>query len=61
MAVFPGLQGVPHNHQIDALAAQLLEVNTLDLVEYFLTPNWERRAGSAERFRGGTISAGALH
>merc|ERR1712066_763219 len=34
MAVFPGLQGGPHNHQIGALAAQLLEVNTPDFVEY---------------------------
>merc|ERR1712118_648922 len=34
MAVFPGLQGGPHNHQIGALAAQLLEVNTLEFVEY---------------------------
>ena len=28
MAVFPALQGGPHNHQIGALAAQLLDVNT---------------------------------
>merc|ERR1711970_755262 len=34
MAVFPGLQGGPHNHQIGALAAQLLEVNTPDFVDY---------------------------
>jgi len=34
MAVFPGLQGGPHNHQIGGLAAQLLEVNTPDFVEY---------------------------
>merc|ERR1712078_678842 len=33
-AVFPALQGGPHNHQIGALAAQLLEVNTPDFVEY---------------------------
>merc|ERR1712224_473113 len=34
MAVFPALQGGPHNHQIGALAAQLLEVNTPDFAEY---------------------------
>jgi len=34
MAVFPALQGGPHNHQIGALAAQLLEVDTPDFVEY---------------------------
>merc|ERR1711963_235882 len=34
MAVFPALQGGPHNHQIGALAAQLLELNTPDFVEY---------------------------
>merc|ERR1712050_453319 len=34
MAVFPGLQGGPHNHQIGALAAQLLEVTSPDFVEY---------------------------
>merc|ERR1712061_275774 len=34
MAVFPGLQGGPHNHQIGGLAAQLLEVNSPDFVEY---------------------------
>eukprot|EP00441_Pelagodinium_beii_P004819 CAMPEP_0197703078 /NCGR_PEP_ID=MMETSP1338-20131121/125254_1 /TAXON_ID=43686 ORGANISM="Pelagodinium beii, Strain RCC1491" /NCGR_SAMPLE_ID=MMETSP1338 /ASSEMBLY_ACC=CAM_ASM_000754 /LENGTH=521 /DNA_ID=CAMNT_0043286971 /DNA_START=59 /DNA_END=1622 /DNA_ORIENTATION=- len=34
MAVFPALQGGPHNHQIGALAAQLLEVNTADFKEY---------------------------
>merc|ERR1719188_1735059 len=34
MAVFPGLQGGPHNHQIGGLAAQLLEVNTDSFKEY---------------------------
>merc|ERR1712051_937062 len=34
MAVFPGLQGGPHNHQIGALAAQLLEVKSPAFVEY---------------------------
>merc|ERR1711953_980728 len=34
MAVFPGLQGGPHNHQIGGLAAQLLEVNTPEFKEY---------------------------
>merc|ERR1712118_496863 len=34
MAVFPALQGGPHNHQIGALAAQLLEVNTPDFLDY---------------------------
>merc|ERR1719497_268192 len=34
MAVFPGLQGGPHNHQIGGLAAQLLEVKTPAFVEY---------------------------
>merc|ERR1740138_1080097 len=34
MAVFPGLQGGPHNHQIGALAAQLLEVATPDFKQY---------------------------
>merc|ERR1711979_93094 len=34
MAVFPALQGGPHNHQIGALAAQLLEVNTPAFTEY---------------------------
>eukprot|EP00927_Polykrikos_kofoidii_P022936 TRINITY_DN21270_c0_g1_i1.p1 TRINITY_DN21270_c0_g1~~TRINITY_DN21270_c0_g1_i1.p1 ORF type:complete len:463 (+),score=78.84 TRINITY_DN21270_c0_g1_i1:59-1447(+) len=34
MAVFPGLQGGPHNHQIGALAAQLLDVNTPEFVDY---------------------------
>merc|ERR1719392_422843 len=34
MAVFPGLQGGPHNHQIGGLAAQLLEVSTPEFVEY---------------------------
>ena len=33
MAVFPALQGEPHNHQIGALAAQLLEANTPEFVE----------------------------
>jgi glycine hydroxymethyltransferase len=34
MAVFPALQGGPHNHQIGGLAAQLLEVDTPYCVEY---------------------------
>merc|ERR1712083_729832 len=34
MAVFPGLQGGPHNHQIGALACQLLEVTTPEFKEY---------------------------
>merc|ERR1719326_394665 len=34
MAVFPALQGGPHNHQIGGLAAQLLEVNTPAFVHY---------------------------
>merc|ERR1719163_1111287 len=34
MAVFPGLQGGPHNHQIGALACQLLEVNSPEFVQY---------------------------
>jgi len=37
MAVFPGLQGGPHNHQIGALAAQLLEVDTAEFKEYSKT------------------------
>merc|ERR1712137_721472 len=34
MAVFPGLQGGPHNHQIGALACQLLEVATPEFKDY---------------------------
>merc|ERR1739845_221150 len=34
MAVFPALQGGPHNHQIGALAAQLKEMGTPEFVEY---------------------------
>jgi len=34
MAVFPGLQGGPHNHQIGGLATQLLEVATPEFVVY---------------------------
>merc|ERR1712125_293588 len=37
MAVFPGLQGGPHNHQIGGLAAQLLEVKSPEFVEYSKT------------------------
>merc|ERR1719464_1739448 len=37
MAVFPALQGGPHNHQIGGLAAQLLEVNSPAFVEYSKT------------------------
>merc|ERR1712217_965685 len=34
MAVFPGLQGGPHNHQIGGLAVQLLEVQSDDFKAY---------------------------
>merc|ERR1711957_1036999 len=34
MAVFPALQGGPHNHQIGGLACQLLEVTTPEFKEY---------------------------
>merc|ERR1712226_1444357 len=34
MAVFPALQGGPHNHQIGALAAQLKEVQSPEFAEY---------------------------
>eukprot|EP00811_Abedinium_folium_P021846 NODE_3105_length_2091_cov_12.275458.p1 GENE.NODE_3105_length_2091_cov_12.275458~~NODE_3105_length_2091_cov_12.275458.p1 ORF type:complete len:495 (+),score=148.42 NODE_3105_length_2091_cov_12.275458:127-1485(+) len=34
MAVFPGLQGGPHNHQIGALATQLAEVATPEFKAY---------------------------
>merc|ERR1719401_3276654 len=34
MAVFPALQGGPHNHQIGALAVQLLEVVSEDFKQY---------------------------
>merc|ERR1711974_515814 len=34
MAVFPALQGGPHNHQIGGLAVQLLEVVSPDFTEY---------------------------
>jgi len=34
MAVFPGLQGGPHNHQIGGLTAQLLEVSSPAFTEY---------------------------
>ena len=34
MAVFPALQGGPHNHQIGALAVQLLEVDSPMFKEY---------------------------
>jgi len=34
MAVFPGLQGGPHNHQIGGLAVQLLEVQSEDFKQY---------------------------
>merc|ERR1712084_105289 len=34
MAVFPALQGGPHNHQIGGLAVQLLEVQSQDFKEY---------------------------
>lgn len=35
-SVFPGLQGGPHNHQIGALATQLLEAGTPEFKEYII-------------------------
>lgn len=35
-AVFPGLQGGPHNHQIAALAVALKQLNTNDFKEYMI-------------------------
>ena len=35
-AVFPGLQGGPHNHQIAGVANQLLEVDTPEFKEYII-------------------------
>lgn len=35
-AVFPGLQGGPHNHQIAGLATQLLEVSTPEFKQYII-------------------------
>ena len=35
-AVFPGLQGGPHEHQIAAIATQLKEVNTLEFKKYII-------------------------
>merc|ERR1711976_1142887 len=48
MAVFPGLQGGPHNHQIGGLAAQLKEVNTPEFVEYSKQVIANSRALAAE-------------
>merc|ERR1712014_435096 len=48
MAVFPALQGGPHNHQIGGLAAQLKEVNTPEFVEYSKQVIENSRALAAE-------------
>jgi len=47
-AVFPALQGGPHNHQIGALAAQLKEVNTPEFKEYMkqVVDNTQALAGA---------------
>ena len=34
IAVFPGLQGGPHEHQIAAIATQLLQVQTPEFKSY---------------------------
>ena len=48
MAVFPGSQGGPHNHQIGALAALFLEVSTPEFVEYSkqVIANWKALAAA---------------
>merc|ERR1719453_1172656 len=48
MAVFPGLQGGPHNHQIGALAVQLKEVATPEFKAYSaeVTKNMKALAAS---------------
>merc|ERR1712019_110349 len=48
MAVFPALQGGPHNHQIGGLAAQLKEGNTPEFVEYSKQVIANSRALAAE-------------
>merc|ERR1712187_693450 len=48
MAVFPALQGGPHNHQIGGLAAQLKEVNTEEFVTYSKQVITNSRALAAE-------------
>ena len=51
MAVFPALQGGPHNHQIGALAVQLAEVQTDDFRKYVgrVVTNAKALAASLEK------------
>ena len=45
MAVFPALQGGPHNHQIGGLAAQLLEVDSPMFKDYAKQASADRKIG----------------
>ena len=61
-SIFPGLQGGPHNHQIAALATQLLEVSTdefkiyidnvlanaKELAKYFTEKGYELSTGGTD-------------
>ena len=58
-AVFPSLQGGPHNHQIGALVVQLKEVNTPEFKEYSFKVIKNARALCAALIeRGEKISTG---
>ena len=56
-AVFPALQGGPHNHQIAALATQLREVATEEFKEYSVQVVRNCRALAEELVRRGNVLA----
>merc|ERR1712146_869918 len=61
MAVFPALQGGPHNHQIGAMAAQLLEVSTPEFKEYSQQVVKNAKAlGEALSSKGHKLASGGL-
>lgn len=54
-AVFPGLQGGPHNHQIAAIATQMLEVNTSEFKNYIIQVKKNAQVLSEELIKYGYI------